>query len=131
MSCSGLIERLQKLYQLLETLESYMDPNDDEVTAGIVDLCLQKGVSPVLTKPQFRLVGKVGTKPNIMFPSYNLAVYLHSKTVPKSQLCFYNEVEDLLRKRYGLRVLSIVYRNKSCGEVERIFGEVFRELKKE
>jgi predicted CopG family antitoxin len=67
----------------------------------------------------------------MMFPNKNLVVYLNGKNAQNGkQLESDNELQEWLRKRHGMRVLSIMYGGKSKGETERIVNEIVREVKK-
>jgi predicted CopG family antitoxin len=68
----------------------------------------------------------------MMFPSQHLVVYLDTKNGNNNkQLESDNALREWLRKRHGMRVLSMTYGSKSKGEVDRIFNEIAREVKKE
>jgi very-short-patch-repair endonuclease len=118
-----------------EQLESWedrkarMSPEHSEMEQTIMQLCLDKGVRPVLTNQKYCLLSTV---PDFVFPSANLAVYLDGKAVHNGkQMDRDDELRDLLRKRHGMRVLSITYGSKSKGEVDRIFNEIAKEVKKD
>ena len=74
----------------------------------------------------------LSTVPDFVFPSHNLAVYLDGKAVHEGkQSDRDDELRDLLRKRHGMRILSIPYSSKSKAETDRILNEIIKEVKKE
>lgn len=112
-----------------EDRKARMSPEHSEMEETIMQLLLDKGVKPILTNQKYCLLS---TTPDFVFPSQNLAVYLDGKAVHNGkQLDRDDELRDLLRKRHGMRVLSITYGSKSKGETDRIFNEIVKEVKKE
>jgi ParB/RepB/Spo0J family partition protein len=118
-----------------QSLESWEDrkarisPEHSEMEETIMQLLLDKDVKPILTNQKYCLLSTV---PDFVFPSQNLAVYLDGKAVHNGkQLDRDDELRDLLRKRHGMRVLSITYGSKSKGETDRIFNEIVKEVKKD
>jgi very-short-patch-repair endonuclease len=111
-----------------EDRKARMSPEHSEMETTIQTLLLDKGIRPVLTNQKYCLLSTV---PDFVFPAQNLAVYLDGKAVHNGRQDRDDELRDLLRKRHGMRVLSITYGSKSKGEVDRIFNEIVREVKKE
>lgn len=112
-----------------EDRKAKMSPEHSEMEQTISTLLMEKGIRPVLTNQKYCLLSTV---PDFVFPAQNLAVYLDGKAVHNGkQLDRDDELRELLRKRHGMRVLSITYGSKSKGEVDRIFNEIVREVKKD
>jgi len=110
-----------------EDRKARMSPEHSEMEQTIMQMLLDKGIRPVLTNQKYCLLSTV---PDFVFPSMNLAVYLDGKAVHNGkQLDRDDELRELLRKRHGIRVLSITYSSKSKGEIDRIFNEIVREVK--
>jgi len=116
--------------QSLETWEEsdiHANPEQSEIIETISKLLLEKGIKPIITNRKY----SVTTIIHMMFPNKNLVVYLNGKNAQNGkQLESDNELQEWLRKRHGMRVLSIMYGGKSKGETERIVNEIVREVKK-
>jgi very-short-patch-repair endonuclease len=105
-----------------------MSPEHSEMEQTIMQLLLDKDIRPILTNQKYCLLSTI---PDFVFPGQNLAVYLDGKAVHNGKQVDRDDyLRDELRKRHGMRVLSITYGSKSKGEIDRIFNEIVREVKK-
>jgi ParB/RepB/Spo0J family partition protein len=112
-----------------EERKAHMSPEHSEMEQTIMQMLLDKDIPPILTNQKYCLLSTI---PDFVFPGQNLAVYLDGKAVHNGkQLDRDDELRDKLRKYHGMRVLSITYGSKSKGEIDRIFNEIVREVKKE
>jgi len=93
-----------------------------EMIETVSMLLLEKGIKPIILNRKY----SVSTTIHMVFPNKNLALYLDDKNVQNVD----GEIREWLRQHHGMRVLSIVYRNKSVGEKERIVNEIVREVNK-
>jgi very-short-patch-repair endonuclease len=87
----------------------------------ILQLLLEKGVTPVQTDRSYCLVSTI---PDFVFPQQNVAVYLDGKEVHEKREDKDEKLRELLSKRHGMKVVSIPYESQSKAQIEKILQTI-------
>lgn len=117
--------KLGKPTETWEYRKAVRSPEQSKMEQRVLDKLIEKGVKNIVQQRQFCLLT---TKPDLYFASKNVAVYLDGEEVHRNRTDRDDELREMLRKRYGVNVLSITYSGASDKETCRVTDEILQVL---